>query len=59
MMNSKPILAVTMGDAAGIGPEIIAKVAAKGFLLKYAKPIIIGDEHIEKGDGDCQGKLFL
>lgn len=48
MMNSKPILAVTMGDAAGIGPEIIAKVAAKGFLLKYAKPIIIGDESILK-----------
>lgn len=44
--NNKPILAVPLGDAAGIGPEIVAKVAAKGFLEEYAKPIIVGDESV-------------
>ena len=28
--TGKPILAVPLGDAAGIGPEIIAKLCANG-----------------------------
>lgn len=42
----KPRLAVTMGDAAGIGPEIVAKVAAKGYLEEIARPVIIGDKRV-------------
>lgn len=45
-MLTKPTLAITMGDAAGIGPEIIAKVAAKGLLAIDARPIIVGDKSI-------------
>ena len=30
MKNISPPLALTMGDASGIGPEIVAKVLAKG-----------------------------
>jgi 4-hydroxythreonine-4-phosphate dehydrogenase len=47
-LDNKPILAVPLGDAAGVGPEIVAKVAATGFLEEYAKPIIIGDESVLK-----------
>ena len=32
-----------MGDSAGIGPEIVAKTAANGFLNSVCKPLIIGD----------------
>ena len=32
--TGKPILAVPLGDAAGIGPEIIAKLCANGFLME-------------------------
>jgi len=46
--QDKPIIGVTMGDAAGIGPEIIAKAAAKGLLTQYAQPIIVGDERLLK-----------
>ncbi|MBS7526360.1 4-hydroxythreonine-4-phosphate dehydrogenase PdxA [Fusibacter paucivorans] len=46
MVNEKPIIAVPMGDAAGIGPEIVAKLAANGFLERYAKPIILGDQRV-------------
>jgi len=46
--DNKPVLAVPMGDAAGIGPEIVAKVAYSGFLEEYAKPVIVGDESVLK-----------
>ena len=42
--ESKPLIGVTLGDAAGIGPELVAKAAAKGILTQHARPLIIGDE---------------
>ena len=36
-MNEKPILGIMLGDAAGVGPEIIAKVASDGFLTEQCK----------------------
>ena len=44
--SGKPLLAVPLGDAAGIGPEIIAKLCANGFLMEHAKPILVGDESV-------------
>ncbi|MCM0650929.1 4-hydroxythreonine-4-phosphate dehydrogenase PdxA [Clostridium swellfunianum] len=44
----KPILGILLGDAAGVGPEIVAKVAAKGLLNEYCHPIIIGDARVLK-----------
>lgn len=41
--TGKPVLGVTLGNAAGVGSEIIAKVAAKGFLTDRASPVIIAD----------------
>ena len=38
----KPILAITMGDINGIGPEIIAKAFANTTLFQYATPLILG-----------------
>ena len=46
--TGKPILAVPLGDAAGIGPEIIAKLCANGFLMEHAKPVLVGDEGVLK-----------
>lgn len=46
--SSKPMIAVPLGDAAGIGPEIVAKVAASGFLVEHSNPIIVGDESVLK-----------
>jgi len=49
-MPEKPIVAVTMGDAAGIGPEIIAKAFAKSNIKKICRPIVIGDsEAVRQG----------
>ena len=38
----KPILAITMGDPAGIGPEIVVKALASPRLWKICRPVVIG-----------------
>jgi 4-hydroxythreonine-4-phosphate dehydrogenase len=40
-MNPSPRLLITMGDVAGIGPEIIAR--AWPDLLRFCRPVVIGD----------------
>jgi 4-hydroxythreonine-4-phosphate dehydrogenase len=39
----KPLLAITMGDAAGIGPEIIAKALSLDEVYGICRPFVIGD----------------
>ncbi len=41
--KSKPILGITMGDPAGVGPEIVAKAFAKRLVLDLCKPVVIGN----------------
>ncbi|MEL1135577.1 4-hydroxythreonine-4-phosphate dehydrogenase PdxA [Desulfitobacterium sp. THU1] len=50
MINSemKPVIGITMGDPAGIGPEIVAKAAAAGILDRDARSIIVGDQRLFK-----------
>jgi 4-phospho-D-threonate 3-dehydrogenase / 4-phospho-D-erythronate 3-dehydrogenase len=40
---SIPTIAITMGDAAGIGPEIIMKALASPDVRAMCKPLVIGD----------------
>ena len=42
-MNDRPRIAVTMGDAAGIGPEIIVKALAGPAATERCIPIVLGD----------------
>ena len=42
----KPIIAVTMGDPAGIGPEIVAKSIADKATYDVARCIVIGDKKV-------------
>jgi len=37
-----PILGVTMGDPAGVGPEIIARAAAEPAVRRDSRPVVIG-----------------
>jgi len=39
----KPVIAVTMGDPCGIGPEIIAKALADAMVRTVCLPVVIGD----------------
>ena len=38
----RPILGVTMGDPAGVGPEIIARAAAAPAVRRDSRPVVIG-----------------
>jgi 4-hydroxythreonine-4-phosphate dehydrogenase len=38
----KPILAITMGDPAGIGPEIVVKALASARLWRVCRPVVFG-----------------
>ena len=42
----RPILGITMGDPAGIGPEIIVKALSDNEMTKLFTPIVIGDPTI-------------
>ena len=39
----KPIVGITMGDAAGVGPEIIAKALSTEDVFHICRPLVIGD----------------
>lgn len=39
----KPVLGILLGDACGVGPELVAKLCKEEKLYKYCKPVIIGD----------------
>ena len=43
MSNTLPVIGITMGDAAGVGPEIIVKSFANDSLYSLAKAVVIGD----------------
>jgi 4-hydroxythreonine-4-phosphate dehydrogenase len=41
--DTRPIVAITMGDASGIGPEIIMKALAREDVYALCRPIVVGD----------------
>jgi 4-hydroxythreonine-4-phosphate dehydrogenase len=44
----KPIIAITMGDACGIGPELIAKILSAEDIYDYCRPFVIGKPEVIK-----------
>ncbi|MBN1261565.1 MAG: 4-hydroxythreonine-4-phosphate dehydrogenase PdxA, partial [Anaerolineae bacterium] len=45
-MTSLPIVGITLGDAAGIGPEVIAKALRRPEVYQVCRPLVIGDARI-------------
>ncbi|MBI3292429.1 MAG: 4-hydroxythreonine-4-phosphate dehydrogenase PdxA [Elusimicrobia bacterium] len=41
-------MAITCGDPAGIGPELVAKALASSHLWRWCRPVVIGDERLWK-----------
>ena len=39
---AKPVIALTMGDAAGIGPEIVIEVLTRKTTRERCNPLVIG-----------------
>jgi 4-phospho-D-threonate 3-dehydrogenase / 4-phospho-D-erythronate 3-dehydrogenase len=38
----RPVLGVTMGDPAGVGPEIIARALAESTVVRSSRPVVVG-----------------
>ncbi|MEK6335211.1 MAG: 4-hydroxythreonine-4-phosphate dehydrogenase PdxA [Acidobacteriota bacterium] len=43
---ARPRIGITMGDPAGIGPEVVLKAVAEDEVLSVCQPIIIGDAQL-------------
>ena len=41
--DTRPLLAVTMGDPSGVGPEVVAKAMAEGRPQEAARILVVGD----------------
>ena len=42
-IQERPIVAITMGDASGIGPEIIMKALARPEVHAMCRPLVVGE----------------
>ena len=46
MADSRPILAITLGDPAGIGPEVVLKALGHGEMFAACRPLVVGDRGV-------------
>jgi 4-hydroxythreonine-4-phosphate dehydrogenase len=57
---SLPRIAITMGDAAGVGPEIVMKSLAHAEVHSICRPIVIGDaERLREAGRICGSSLSV
>lgn len=52
---SRPTIAITMGDASGIGPEVIMKALADPAVIAMCRPLVIGDATRLRQAGEIVG----
>ena len=41
--DRRPIIAITMGDPSGVGPEVVVKALARRDVVAICRPLVIGD----------------
>ncbi|MDE0144159.1 MAG: 4-hydroxythreonine-4-phosphate dehydrogenase PdxA [Caldilineaceae bacterium] len=46
MTDSRPILAITLGDPAGIGPEVVLKALEHAEVFAVCRPLVVGDRRV-------------
>jgi len=57
---ARPIIGITMGDAAGVGPEIIMKAMAVPEVYEMSRPLVIGDaRRLRKAEQIVGSKLSV
>ena len=45
-MGERPVIAITMGDPVGVGPEIAAQALARDEVWDCCRPIVVGDRDV-------------
>ena len=46
MSDNRPLLAITLGDPAGIGPEVVLKALRHAEVYERCRPLVLGDRRI-------------
>jgi 4-hydroxythreonine-4-phosphate dehydrogenase len=46
MNDNRPLLAITIGDPAGIGPEVVLKALRSAEVYERCRPLVLGDRRI-------------
>ncbi|ULL18943.1 4-hydroxythreonine-4-phosphate dehydrogenase PdxA [Paenibacillus sp. H1-7] len=54
-MMTKPVIGITMGDGAGVGPEIIMKALGDSAVYDSCRPFVIGDAKLLERAGRVVG----
>lgn len=54
-MNDRPIVALTIGDPAGVGPDVVAAAVARGGLGDVCRPLVVGDRATLERAGRAMG----
>ena len=52
---NRPVVGVTMGDPAGVGPEIIVKACAEPAVQRQSRPVVIGSAAVMRQTLDLVG----
>jgi 4-hydroxythreonine-4-phosphate dehydrogenase len=56
----KPIIAITMGDPSGVGPEIIVAALSDPAIRNLCKPVVLGDQRaMQRALAVCNSPLLL
>jgi len=58
-LNSYPRVGITIGDAAGIGPEIVLKSLSDENLRKICRPVVIGDDRFLRACAKSLGRAEI
>ncbi len=53
--RDRPLLAITLGDPAGIGPEVTLKALGEGDVYDWCRPIVVGDTRILRRAAQAAG----
>ena len=53
METCRPLLGITMGDPAGVGPEVVLKALQHVDVFERCRPLVIGDRRILERAADC------
>ena len=44
--NTRPRLALLLGDCTGIGPELVVKILHEGKMAEHARLVVVGDARV-------------
>jgi 4-phospho-D-threonate 3-dehydrogenase / 4-phospho-D-erythronate 3-dehydrogenase len=57
MKSAKPIVAVTLGDPAGTGPELITKAVTQPDIVAVCRPLVVGDAAVLRAAAALTGAI--